>query len=153
MKRITTIILTLCCLLMPLAVIGDAPRSPTIDALWYAEPTLQFQLLNDMDEFAEYLELISTYYDLEGFTEMALGTDEFHIIDMIIVTLDQTYGRVVWHTPYGFTTTDNICVFMISTNLWQGYVMNANGDRNDNLVVNYSEVSPGTYFMIIYAAD
>lgn len=153
MKRITTIILALCCLLMPLAAFGDAPRSPTIDALWYAEPTLQFQLIKNMDEFAEYHELISTYYDLNGFAEMVLGTDEFHIVDMIIVTLDQTYGRVVWHTPYGFATTDNICVFMISTDLWQGYVMNANGDRNDNLVVNYSEVSPGTYFMIIYAAD
>ena len=153
MRRITTIILTLCCLLMPLTALGDGGRSPTLDALWYAEPTLQFQLINNMDEYAEYLELISTYYDLEGFTEMVLGTDEFHIVDMIIVTLDQTYGRVVWHTPYGFATTDNVCVFMISTNLWQGYVMNANGDRNDNLVVNYSEVSPGTYFMIIYAAD
>ena len=153
MRRITTIILTLCCLLMPLAALGDGGRSPTIDALWYAEPTLQFQLIKNMDEFAEYLELISTYYDLEGFTEMVLGTDEFHIVDMIIVTLDQTYGRVVWHTPYAFTTADNVCVFMISTNLWQGYVMNANGDRNDNLGVNYSEVSPGTYYMIIYAAD
>lgn len=151
MKRAITLILTLCCFIMPLAAFGE--DSPTFEALWYAEPTLELQVIRQQDEFAEYLELISTYYDLEGFSEMVLGTDDFHLVDMIIVTLDKDYGRVVWHTPYGFSPSDNICVFMISTNLWQGYVMNAMGDRNDNLVVNYSEVSPGTYFMIIYAAD
>lgn len=152
MKRITTIILTLCCLLMPFAAFGEN-LSPSLDTLWYAEPVLNFQLIKSMDEYAEYHELISTYYDLNGFSEMVLGTDDFHIVDMIIVTLDQTYGRVVWHTPYGFTPDDNICVFMIATDLQQGYVMNANGDRDTNLVVNYSEIFPGTYFMIIYAAD
>lgn len=154
MKKLITWVLTLICFMMPLAAFSDSgSRSPTFEALWYAEPTLEFQLINDIDEFSEYLELISTYYDLDGFNEMVLGTDEFHILDMIIVTLDHEYGRVIWHTPYEFTPRDNVSVFMIATDLRLGYVMNANGDRNNNLVVNYSEVSPGTYFMIIYAAD
>jgi len=99
------------------------------------------------------MELISTYYDLNGFSEMVLGTDEFELLDMIVVILEHDYGRVVWHTPYEFTPRSNVCVFMIAANLQQGYVMNATGDRNGNLIVNYNEVANGTYFMIIYAAE
>ena len=155
MKKVLSIFLAMLCLMMPLAAFGEnvGPNSPTIESLWYSVPALHFQLINNLDEFYEYLELISTYYDLEGFCEMVLGTNNYALIDMLIVTLDKEYGRVVWSTPYGFSPRDNLCVFMISTDLRNGYVMNATGDNNENLVVNYSEVAPGTYFMIFYTAQ
>ena len=152
MKKIISLILMLTCLIVPFSTIAEVPDSPTFDKLWWAEPSLEFQLIKDHDEFNEYLALISTYYDLEGFTEMVLGTDDYELVDMIIVTLDKDYRQVIWHTPYGFATTDNLCIFMISTNLWNGYVMNANANKDGNIVVNYTEVSPNEYFMIIYVA-
>ena len=151
MKRFLILILTLMCFIVPTAAYGE--DSPTPESLWHSEPALEFKLILDDDEAYEYLALISTYYDLEGFVEMVLDTDEYELVDMISITLDKTYKKVTWTTPYTFTTHDSICVFMVSTDLLQGYVMNARGNKNGDLVINYSSVAPGTYFMIIYVAD
>lgn len=154
MKKIVSTLLVLTCLMVPFAAFAAGEISPTIDILWWTEPTLQFQVVKNMDEFAEYLELISTYYDLDGFNEMVLGTDKYEIVDMVIVTLDKPYEKVIWHTPSGFSPTDNLSVFMIATDLFQGYVLTANGDNNGNLLVNYSGIAtPANYFMLIYMAD
>ena len=151
MRKTTALILTIICLIMPLIVMGET-KSPTIESLWHAEPKLAFQLIQSEDEFYEYLELISTYYDLSGFNDMVLGTDEYELVDMIIVTLDKPYERVIWRTPYSFTPESNLSVFMISTDLLQGYVLTAQGDKDTNLVVNYSGIMPNMYFMIIFMA-
>ncbi len=153
MKRTLMWLLTIICLMIPFSALAADNLSPTIDLLWWSEPSLNFQLIKNQDELFEYLELISTYYDLDGFNEMVLGTDNYEFVDMIIVSLDKAYQHVVWHTPSAYTPKDNISVFMIATDLRLGYVMNANGDKNGNLNVNYSEIAPGEYFMIIYAAD
>ena len=153
MKKFISLILALTCMIIPFGVFAEGePDSPTEDVMWFAEPEIPYQLIYDLDEFNEYLALIGTYYDLEGFNEMVLGTDDYFLVDMIIVTLNRTYTKVIWHTPYGFARNTNVSVFMISTDLMNGYVMNARGDKNENLVVNYKGISTGTYFMIIYVA-
>ena len=150
MKKFLSIVLAL---MMLLPICAMAEESPTLESLWHSTPELQVRLIKNDDEAFEYLELIATYYDLDGFNEMVLGTDEYALVDMVVVTLDKTYKKVLWATPYNFGPHDNLCVFMISTDMLQGYVMSAKGDKNGNLVVNYNHVAPGTYFMIIYAAE
>ena len=150
MKKTWTLILTLICIITPFVSLGEYTEPDSPSEVWYSTPTLDFWLL-DGDEFNEYLALINEYYDLNSFTEMVLGTDNYELVDMIIVELDKPYQRVEWYTPYLFADVDS-CVFMISTDMWQGYVMNGFSNVHGNLIVNYSDITPGKYFMIIYVA-
>jgi len=150
MKKIWATIFVLMYIFIPFSAFAEytEPDSPT--EVWYSTPNLKFWFM-DTDEFNEYLALISEYYDLESFTEMVLGTDDYELLDMILVELDKPYNQVAWYTPYNFYKVDS-CVFMISTDLWQGYVMNGNYDKHGSLLVNYSDITPGKYFMVIYVA-
>lgn len=153
MKKTFSFILALICIsLMPLYVFADGGPSPTIESLYWTEPSLQIQLIKTVEEANEYLALINTYYDLDGFNEMVLGTDQYEILDIVIVTLDKEYTSVIWHMPYEFHNTDNISIFMISTDLLNGYVMNGYSNNNLDLTVNYAGVAPGMYFMLVYVA-
>lgn len=150
MKKIQALLLAIVCIFTPFMALGEYTEPDSPLKIWYATPELDFELVNG-DEFYEYLSLILNYYDLDSFAEMVLDTSDYELVDMIVVNLDQFYTKVTWYTPYIFTDTD-ICVFMISADLLQGYVMNGFSNRHGELIVNYSGLYPGKYFMIIYTA-
>ena len=152
MRKFVSLLMIMVMLILPTVSFAEGPASPDISALWWSVPATSFQLVRKATDFNRYFAAISNAYDINGFNEMVLGTDNYELIEMLIITLPARTRKVTWYMPYDFELEDTVSVFMIAIDMSQAYILTGNINKTHNLVVNYSSIPIGQYFMLIYIA-
>lgn len=136
MKKIFVI---LCVLLMLPVMCFAASPSPTGKKIVSCSPELEFMRAEETELWEE------TVKRIEGISD---ETEGYILLEAVYVTLDKSYEKIEWTLPIEITSEHEPFVLIIDSEAIVKQEVPTT--ENGNVIVDFTDYEPGTYYICFY---
>lgn len=147
MKRIIAFLLALMMALMPTMVF--AAKSPTIEKMIYARPTIHYSMVNYDDSWQALLSDLQVEY-AEALDEL-FENGQYALDEALILEIDKPYNYVVWRFMWDYPQNTTVAMLLVGDQtptcvLQQGMVL-----KNGTVLFDFTDFEPDIYYMFVFS--
>ena len=125
------LLIALLLIIMLIPTMGMAAKSPTIKDTISCEPAIPFEIVEDPE---------------------MLEAEGFITVEVLSITLDQKYTKVVWHLTNKFEPDAEVKVALIPSGAEYFFVPAECTDEGD-IITDFTDIQPGTYLIYFLLSD